>query len=134
MAQLRQKLPAIEEAGGRLVLVGMGSPEQTEAFVKQFEIFCPMIADPGRRLYQAFGLRTASSLELLAPSLAIKAVAAMAQGNRVGMPVGDIRQLPGVFILDTRGRIVFSHQARDAADDPEIESILAALNDLKSMR
>ncbi len=134
MAQLRQKIPQIEQTGGRLVLVGMGSPEQTTAFVKQFEILCPMIADPNRHLYQAFGLKMASALDLLAPSLAIKAVAAMAEGNKVGMPIGDIRQLPGVFILDTRGRIVFSHQAKDAADQPGAETILAALAAITSMR
>lgn len=124
---MRHNLHRFEEAGGRLALVGMGSPEQTAAFVKQFEIVCPMIADPDRRLYQAFGLRTASALEFLAPSLAIKAVAAMVEGNRAGMPIGDIRQLPGVFILDTRGRIVFSHRAKDAADHPDAGTILAAL-------
>jgi peroxiredoxin len=130
VAQLRRKLPQLEQAGGRVVLVGMGSPEQSAAFTKKTEIPCPMIADPGRRLYQAFGLKMVSSLQLLAPSVAFKAISAMAEGHTVGKPIGDIRQLPGVFIIDTRGRIVFSHVAKDPADHPEAETILAALNTL----
>jgi len=109
------------------VLVGMGTPEEAAAFAGNLEISLPMISDPDRRLYRDFGLTTASIPELFRPSLAFKALAAMAQGHTVGLPVGDIRQLPGVFIVDTGGRIVFSHVGKDAADHPDAETLLAAL-------
>lgn len=131
MAQLRQKLPQLEQAGGRVVLVGMGTPEESAAFSKKTEVPFQVISDPGRRLYQTFGLKMASTLELISPAVVVKAFAAMAQGNTVGMPVGDIRQLPGVFVIDTGGRIVFSHIAKDPADHPDADTILAALNTLR---
>lgn len=124
---MRQKLPQFEQAGGRVVLVGMGTPEQSAAFAEKAGHPFPLISDPDRRLYQTFGLRMASALDLLSPSVAFKAISALAQGNSIGMPVGDIRQLPGVFIIDTGGRIVFRHIARDPADHPDAETILSAL-------
>jgi peroxiredoxin len=127
VAQLRRKLPEFEQSGGRLVLVGMGNPEETADFAEKFGGSLPMISDPGRRLYQTFGLKNAPTLELLSPFVAFKALSAMAQGHSVGMPVGDIRQLPGVFIIDTGGRIVFSYFGKDPADHPDPETILAAL-------
>lgn len=131
MAQLRLKLPQIEQAGVRVVLVGMGTPEESAAFAEKSGFPFPVISDPGRRLYQAFGLKMASALDLLSPSVAFKALTAMAQGHGVGRPVGDIRQLPGVFIIDTGGRIVFSHIARDPADHPDADTILAALGAMR---
>lgn len=125
---MRQKLPQFEQTGGRVVLVGMGTPEEAAAFVGKLEIPVSMIADPDRRLYRDFGLKTASIPELFFPSVAFKAITAMAQGHTVGLPVGDIRQLPGVFIIDTDGRIVFSHVSKDAADHPEADALLAALS------
>jgi peroxiredoxin len=128
VAQLRLKLSQIEQASVRLVLVGMGTPEESAVFAEKSGLPFPVISDPGRRLYQAFGLKMASALELLSPSVAFKAFAAMVQGHGVGMPVGDIRQLSGVFIIDTAGRIVFSHIAKDPADHPDADTILAALS------
>ena len=40
---------------------------------------------------------------------------------------GDVRQLPGVFIIDTAGQIVFSHFSDNPADHPDAKTILAAL-------
>ncbi len=114
-----------------MVLVGMGTPEESAAFVKKLALPFPLISDPERRLYQAYDLRMVSSLELFAPSLVVKAVTAMARGYTIGMPIGNIRQLPGVFIIDTYGGIVFSHIAKDAADHPDTEAILAVLNTLR---
>lgn len=131
---MRQKLPQFEQAGGRLVLVGMGTPEEAAAFAGKLEIPVSMISDPDRRLYRDFGLKTASIPELFLPSVAFKAITAMAQGHTVGLPVGDIRQLPGVFIIDTGGRIVFSHVGKDAADHPDAKTLLAALGAITSVR
>jgi peroxiredoxin len=127
VAQLRQKIPEFEQAGGRIVLVGMGTPEESAAFIKKAGVNFAMISDPKRQLYQAFGLGMAGSLELLSPSLAFKALATMAQGHGLGLPVGDIRQLPGAFIINPGGQIVYSHVAKDAADHPDTETILRAL-------
>jgi hypothetical protein len=38
-----------------------------------------------------------------------------------------VRQLPGVFIIDTAGRIRFSHHAAGPADHPQPGILLEAL-------
>lgn len=124
---MRQKITQFEQTGSRVVLVGMGTPEESAAFIKNAGVSFPMISDPKRQLYQAFGLKMAAVLELLSPALTFKALATMARGHSVGLPIGDIRQLPGVFIINTDGQIVYSHVASDAADHPDPEKILTAL-------
>jgi hypothetical protein len=47
----------------------------------------------------------------------------------MGIPSGDVRQLPGVFIIDEDGTILYSHYARDAADHPDPDEILQALSE-----
>lgn len=108
----------------------MGKREETEHFIKENGLPWPMICDPERQLYRNFGLRTATPLELLSPFVALKAVTAMVQGHSVGLPVGDIRQLPGVFIIDTTGRIVYRYVGKDPADHPDAEIVLTALKTL----
>jgi hypothetical protein len=63
--------------------------------------------------------------ELLSVGMAVKGLSAVARGHGIGIPRGDVRQLPGVFIMDTGSRIRFSHFARDPADHPEPEVLLA---------
>jgi hypothetical protein len=51
----------------------------------------------------------------------------MAKGHGIGIPTGDVRQLPGRFILDTGGCIRFSHFARHPGDHPAPAVLLEAL-------
>ena len=60
----------------------------------------------------------------------VKSVNAMARGHVMGIPKGDVRQLPGVFIIDTASRLRFSHHASAPADHPQPEGLLAVLRDL----
>jgi peroxiredoxin len=109
----------------------MGTPEDSAAFEMKFDVPFPLISDPNRQLYQAFGLRMVSTLELLSPSVAVKGILAITKGHTVGIPIGDVRQLPGVFIINTNGRIVYSHFAGDPSDHPDPDTILEALKDTK---
>jgi peroxiredoxin len=131
VAQLRQKKQYFDRAGAQVVLVGMGTTEESAAFEMKFDIPFPLISDPNRKLYQAFGLKMISALELFSPSVALKGVLAITKGHTVGIPVGDVRQLPGVFIINTDGRIVYSHFAGDPSDHPDPDTILEALKDTK---
>jgi peroxiredoxin len=51
VAQLRQKTSQFAQAGSRVVLVGMGTPEESAAFIKNAGVSFPMISDPKRQLY-----------------------------------------------------------------------------------
>jgi hypothetical protein len=51
----------------------------------------------------------------------------MAKGHQIGIPQGDVRQLPGVFIIDTDGSIRFSHHADGPADHPSPDVLLDVL-------
>ena len=129
MAQLRQKEDHFNRLGARVVLVGLGTPEETAAFKDQFQVPFGMIADPQKRLFRAFHLKQASLGGLLSVGMAVKGLSAMARGHSIGIPKGDVRQLPGVFIIDSGGRIRFSHYAKDAADHPDPDTLLAFLRD-----
>jgi len=126
VAQLRHAKSRFDEAGLGIALVGMGSPEEAQDFKPRFSVPFTVIADPQRALYQAFALPRMSPLGFLSPTLALRGLAAMAEGHTMGLPQGDVRQLGGVFIIDTQGRILSGHHARDPAEHPEVDDILAA--------
>ena len=105
----------------------MGAPAECAAFLKKSDIPFPMIADPQQALYRQFHLKRMSPLGVLSPTLAIKSVAAVARGSGIGKPIGDVLQLPGVFMIDSSGRIVFSHQPAGPADHADPDTILKGL-------
>lgn len=127
MAQLRLKKLHFEQAGAQVILVGMGTPEESATFKMKFDVPFPLISDPKRQLYQAFGLKRVTAMGLFSPSVAVKGVLAMSKGHTVGIPIGDVRQLPGVFIINTDGQIVYSYFASDPSDHPDPDTILKAL-------
>ena len=124
---MRRNKKNIEKAGAQVVLVGMGTPSESAEFAAKFNVPFPIVADPGKKLYRKFELKQMSTLGFFSPSVALKGVAAIVGGNGIGRPQGDVRQLPGVFIINTAGQIVFSHFSGNPADHPDATTILAAL-------
>jgi peroxiredoxin len=112
----------------------MGTPEECEQFRRSQQVPFPMISDPDRRLYQAFQLRRMSVLGVLSPGVAVKGLSAVARGHGLGRPIGDVRQLPGVFIVGTDGRVLWGHNPEDPAGHPSPAVILQALENLASSR
>jgi peroxiredoxin len=128
VAQLRREKDAFDRMGAEVVLVGLGSVEQTAAFKERFDVPFPMIADPEKRLFEAFRLKRAATGALLSAKMVFRGVTAMAKGHGMGVPQGDVRQLPGVFIIGTDGRILFSHHASGPADHPSPDVLLDVLS------
>ena len=124
---MRRKERAFRSAGARVVLVGLGTREETVAFKVKYDIPFEIIVDPDRRLFRAFQLPQASGKSLLSVGMAIKGLSAMARGHGIGVPKGDVRQLPGVFIIDAGGTIQFSHYAKDPSDHPGADELLKHL-------
>lgn len=122
--QLRRRENDFRQLGAQVVLVGLGTPEDAAAFKDRFDISFPIIADPEKVLYKAFHLKQATAKTFLSPGMAVKGVSAVLRGYGIGMPTGDVRQLPGVFIIDTDGIIRYRFFAANPADHPEPDVLL----------
>lgn len=126
MAQLRREKGRIEAAGLQVVLVGMGNPEQSERFRRQFRVPFPLICDPEQALYQAFSIPTGSSAQVMGPAIVARGLGAMLRGNWAGKPVGDVMQMPGAVGVSTAGEVWYVHSGESAADYATVDQILDA--------
>jgi peroxiredoxin len=122
---LHRSKERLEAGGFQIVLVGMGTPHQTEAFKRQFSLQFPMICDPDKKLYHKFGLGRGSVASMASPLLFLKGLKTLSRGYAPGMPQGDIKQMPGVFLIDTSGDIRYAHYSKNPSDNPSIETLLA---------
>ncbi len=129
---MRHSKEQIEEVGGQVLLVGMGSESVTREFIERFDVPFPMVCDPDQHLYRDFTIERMSPLGFLSPTMALRGIAAMADGHTMGLPEGDVRQLPGVLIIDGEGMIRYRHDADGPADHPAPETLINVLQNLKA--
>jgi peroxiredoxin len=125
VVQLHRSKKQFEDIGFQVVLVGLGTPHQTEAFKKKYSLSFPIICDPEKKLYQTYGLGKGSIVRMASPALLLKGLKTLSQGHTPGAPQGDIKQMPGVFLIDTSGNIRYAHYSKDPSDNPSIDTLLA---------
>jgi peroxiredoxin len=124
---LRRHHGGFTEAGGRVVAVGQGSPAEAAGFARALELPYPVLADPARRGYAAYGLVEGGAGAFLNAATGMGVARALLRGSRGGRVVGNARQLPGAFVIDRAGIVRFATAARHAADTPSAAALLGEL-------
>ncbi len=80
------------------------------------------IADPDHQFYPAFGIQRASLNQMVGPEPLACGVRATLKGNFAGKSTGDVRTMPGMFLV--RGSMVlWEHKFRHIGDHPDLDSI-----------
>ena len=129
--QLCHEQNALGDAGIDVVLVSSGTCAQAENFRRDYKVPFTVICDPDRVLFKNYGLREMPLSGYLSPRMHVKTIHVMAQGYGHKSGEGSERQLGGVFIIDTSGKVRFAHIAADPADHPSPQDILQAAAPLK---
>ncbi len=124
---MRRAQPRFRDAEAVLAVVGQGTPEQTAEFVGKLDLPYPVLAEPKRTAYAAYGLAVGGAKAFLNPASARTFLRSFASGAGSGRPVGDPRELGGAFVVDRRGKICLAHPARFAGDTPTVDDLLAAV-------
>jgi hypothetical protein len=116
-------------AGCSVLIVAQAGPELIARYVARYGWLVPIVADPDRDAYGAFGLERTSWLTFLRPRVIWGYLRGMLRGYGVKRPnrEEDILQLGGDFILDREARVVFAYPSADPTDRPTISAILDAL-------
>jgi peroxiredoxin len=124
LAGVREQIQAM---GTQIVLVHMGDEEQSLGFFGRYGLGdLPRISDPSRRLYQALGLERGRLGQLMGPRVWLRGFrACILSGHGVGYPHGDVRQLPGAFLLH-RGQILRAFRHSTSADRPDYVQLAKA--------
>jgi len=119
---------AFAARGATVALITMGTPPETDAFCHSHAVPFLCLSDPARKSYRTYGLERTSWFQMITGRTVSRLIAALAEGHGGGRPVGDIMQMPGVFMVDSQGILRYIYRYRDIADNPPNEELLQALD------
>ncbi len=87
-----------------------------------------IIVDAERTLAEHFGVGRASLAQLIGPKVFARGFGAILRGHWVGLPLGDIWQLPGIIHLGADGEVAWEYIGDSAASTLNAQQIRARLD------
>jgi hypothetical protein len=113
--------------GVEIVPVVHATPAQSRPFFAAQGLTFRAACSADGAAHRAFGLRRGKLLELLNFSVLRRGFEAFRKGFRQGKPAGDVRLLPGTFVVDAAGTLVAVGYGKDASDHWSADRLRAAL-------
>lgn len=131
--ELNPVLEKIQLAGATTVAIGQAEPERSAAVAARRGYDFPVLSDPERQAYAAFGL-----LDGAVPTVfhdeawtandqaAAEKMTASRRGTERAL-VDHAWQLPGEFVIARGGRLVLAHRAQHCEDFPPTGVLIGAI-------
>jgi peroxiredoxin len=134
-AKLVKEMADYDKSGGKVVIVGQGEPERTNAYAQKAGLTGTILCDPEHHAYIAYGLLEGTPAQVLfdAPDEMLKReynAGVEFQKERIEKgrpPVDSPWQLPGEFVIDTQGTIQLAYRYNFCEDWPDPRVHIAAL-------
>ena len=115
-----------------MVFIGQATPRHAAHFQRRYAPDVEILADEERESYKAIGLRRGGAAQLIGPTSVLKGIRRTVTDGSItiqGRIIGDAAQLGGTFLVLQSGEIAWSHVAKDASDNAEVEEVLDALSE-----
>jgi hypothetical protein len=126
---LRQST-ALAEMGVGIVALFFSQVRRLPEYRTRFDIpdTIPLLADEGRTVYKAYGMRIGSLRQIYSPEVIAKYARLIRGGMKMRMKTDeDTRQLGGDVIVGADGRIILAHCSKNQTDRPSVETLATAL-------
>ena len=104
------------------MFVHQGPADVGERFFARLWPDATAIADPERRLFDAFSLRRGSLGQVLGPRALASGLRAALRGNGLGKAVGDVWRMPGAFVLHGEA-VLWSHPFGHIGELPDYRNM-----------
>jgi peroxiredoxin len=115
----------------QVVSVAMGEPKHAERYCGKLAPSITCLTNETTMPYQTYGLQQGKLGELISPAVVVASVRALRRGSSQGETIGDVKMLPGTFIVDKQGIIQYAYYSKHAGDHPKISDLIVATNTLK---
>ncbi|HCL25960.1 MAG TPA: hypothetical protein DHW65_06410 [Dehalococcoidia bacterium] len=127
MSQLRQQYGDIQTKGATVVAVSFEPQERLFQLTRQLRLPFPVLSDPERTAYAAYGLVEGSWLKIFSPRTVWTYLKLLFRGRRYHHAASDWKQLGGDFILGEFGTVVFEHRGEAPHDRPSVARLIEQL-------
>jgi peroxiredoxin len=133
---VQQHYEAIRRLGAEVLVVTQAQPPSLAEFLREQPLPFPIVADPTRAAYRAFGLSRTSWRSILRPGSILRYLKLIFRGWRPRRKSKgeDVLQLGGDFILDAQGRLTHAHRSTEPTDRPGVEVLLGELTQAAQRR
>lgn len=134
-ARLADEFDDYVEAGATVTIIAEGEPPRAREYAAEHDIPCPLVCDPERAAYEAYGLRDFLPSQVLHGAsdalldLDADAADAIATERREqGRPLVDNPwQQPGEFVVGADGTLALVYRYQYCEDYPEPEVLETAI-------
>ena len=126
VADLRASAAA-DPAYPPLLFFFQGSVADGAAFFDTLWPAARAVADPERQFYAGLGLERGGMRAMFGTQTWACGLRAVRKGHFIGRPVGDPWLMPGLFLVDNGGRLLWRHDFAHAGDHPDFRALPALL-------
>lgn len=116
LADLHTFLPLLEQKTRVVVVMPHKAEYLRTRLTGRYSLTCTVLCDPEYTLYRALGYGHMRASDAISPRAIVDGAKLFFGGHLVGMPDGDVEQLPGVVAIRRLGVVAARHQHAFASD------------------
>jgi len=106
----------------------MGEPKHSKRYCESLAPSVNCLVKDDTQAYKAYGLEQGGVRELMSLNVFTSGLKAAASGYIGGPPSGNVRMMPGTFVIDRKGVVRYTYYSADIADHPSFEVLIKQAN------
>ena len=125
---MRQRYGEVQAKTADVVAISFEPKDRLFQLTRQLQLPFPILSDPERDVYSAYGLAQGNWLKMFSPKTVWTYVKHFARGRRYHHAASDWRQLGGDFVLGEDGTVLYEHRGQAPHDRPTVADLIAQLD------
>ena len=118
----------IQAAGLHVLAVGLGEPKHARRYCGKLAPSIDCITNEKTSMHRRYGLEELSVFSIAKPGLIAAGVRAGKNGHMQGKSTGNVKMLPGTFIIDQSGIVRAAYYSDHAGDHPNLTKLIESAN------
>jgi D-cysteine desulfhydrase len=127
LAHLKQRIGEFKALNAQVVVFVDSGDASVAEFAAREDVQFHLVGDPQHSIYLKYGIERGGLDKFASPGATLKSIRAMTQGHYHGRFEGSEFQLPGDFVLDEEGKILFAHRGKHIGDNTPLDVLLDVL-------
>ena len=125
---MRRHFREIEARDGTVLAISFEPLERLSQLSRQMQLPFPILSDPQRNTYRAYGLASGALKNMFAPGTVWAYAKLLSRGSGYQFRKSDMLQMGGDFVLDKDGPVVYEFRGASPHQRPAALGLIEVLD------